>query len=148
MYHERIEYPSLVKEEGYREGLREPGRRIRCQRQSLRKTCLKVMRAEGVRRDAVVSVSALDENEISELNRRYLSRMGPTDVLAFPLGEESVDGYLLGDVLICPATCNGQERGIRVEKGRELDFVAAHGVLHLLAMKTTTRIRPTSWRED
>jgi len=99
---------------------------------SLKRSCLKVMRAEGVRRDAVVSVSALDEEEISELNHRYLSRMGPTDVLAFPLGEESGDGYLLGDVLICPQHIMARREEYGVEKGRELDFVAAHGVLHLL----------------
>jgi probable rRNA maturation factor len=99
---------------------------------SLKKSCLKVMRAEKVRRDAVVSVSALGEEEIGALNLRYLSRRGPTDVLAFPLGEESEEGYLLGDVLICPDHIMGKREEYGVEKGRELDFVAAHGVLHLL----------------
>jgi rRNA maturation RNase YbeY len=99
---------------------------------SLRKSCLKVMRAEKARRDAVVSVSALDASEISELNRRYLSREGPTDVLAFPLGEESEEGYLLGDVLICPQLVMARRKDYGVREGRELDFVAAHGVLHLL----------------
>lgn len=98
----------------------------------LKKSCLKVMRAEGVRRDAVVSVSALDEREIGELNHRYLSRKGPTDVLAFPLGEESGDGYLLGDVLICPQHIMARREEYGVEEGRELDFVAAHGIMHLL----------------
>lgn len=99
---------------------------------SLKRSCLKVMRAEKVRRDAVVSVSALGEEEIGELNLRYLSRQGPTDVLAFPLGEESDDGYLLGDVLICPDHIMAKREEYGVEKGKELDFVAAHGVLHLL----------------
>lgn len=99
---------------------------------SLRKSCLRVLRAEGARRDTVVSVSALDEKEMSELNRRYLSRQGPTDVLAFPLGEESRFGFLLGDVLICPRHIMARREEYGVEEGRELDFVAAHGVLHLL----------------
>ncbi|MEW6554966.1 MAG: rRNA maturation RNase YbeY [Actinomycetota bacterium] len=99
---------------------------------SLRKSCLKVMRAEGARRDTVVSVTVLDEAEMSELNRRYLSRQGPTDVLAFPLGEDSEEGYLLGDVLICPQLILARRGEYGVVKGRELDFVAAHGVLHLL----------------
>ncbi len=102
---------------------------------SLRKGCLKVMKAEKVRRDAVVSVSALDEAEISDLNRRYLSRPGPTDVLAFPLGEESKDGYLLGDVLICPDLVRARREDYGVEEGKEMEFVAAHGVLHLLGYR-------------
>lgn len=99
---------------------------------AIRKSCLRAMRAEKTRRDAVVSVSALDEAGISELNLRYLSRHGPTDVLAFPLGEESEGGYLLGDVIICPEYVMARRKEYGVERGRELEFVAAHGVLHLL----------------
>ncbi|MDD3718604.1 MAG: rRNA maturation RNase YbeY [Actinomycetota bacterium] len=99
---------------------------------AIRKSCMKVMRAEKARKDAVVSVSALDEAEISVLNLRYLSRQGPTDVLAFPLGEESEEGYLLGDVVICPEKVMSRREEYGVERGRELEFVAAHGVMHLL----------------
>ena len=99
---------------------------------AVRRSCLKVMRAERVRRDAIVSISELEEEEMSDLNRRYLCRQGPTDVLAFPLGEESREGYLLGDVLICPGYVEACRDEYGVETGRELEFVAAHGVLHLL----------------
>jgi probable rRNA maturation factor len=99
---------------------------------ALRKSCLRVMKAEKVRRDAVISVSALSGSEMGELNFRYLYRHGPTDVLAFPLGEESKEGYLLGDVLICPDHVWAKREEYGVKKGRELEFVAAHGVLHLL----------------
>jgi probable rRNA maturation factor len=96
---------------------------------------MKVMRAEGVRKDAVLSISAMSENEIEELNRRYLSREGPTDVIAFPMGEESGDGFLLGDLAICPEYVALVKEEYAVEAGRELDFVVAHGVLHLLGYK-------------
>lgn len=99
---------------------------------ALRKSCTKVMRAEKARRDAVISLSVVGEEEMGELNRRYLSRPGPTDVLAFPLGEESDYGYLLGDVLVCPEYVRARRKEYRVEEGKELEFVAAHGVLHLL----------------
>jgi probable rRNA maturation factor len=99
---------------------------------SLRKACLKVLKAEGVRRDAVLSVSILGEKEMEDLNRRYLHVEGTTDVIAFPMGEEGGDGYLLGDVLICPHYVQGRREEYGVEEGREVEFVAAHGVLHLL----------------
>ena len=99
---------------------------------ALKKTCMKVMRAEGVRKDAVLSISAMSEKEIEELNRRYLSREGPTDVIAFPMGEKSEEGFLLGDVAVCPEYVAALREDYAVEAGRELEFVVAHGVLHLL----------------
>jgi probable rRNA maturation factor len=101
----------------------------------LERACLKVMRAERVRRDAVVSVTAVDEAGIEDMNRRYLSREGPTDVLSFPMGEEGKDCYLLGDVVICPQYVWMNSDEYDVEKGRELEFVVAHGVLHLLGYR-------------
>lgn len=99
---------------------------------AVKKTCLKVLRAEGVRRDALLSISAIAEAEMEEMNRRYLFREGTTDVLAFPMGEESGEGYLLGDVVICPDYVFKKWEEYEVEEGRELEFVTAHGLLHLL----------------
>jgi len=98
----------------------------------LKKACRKVLKAEGMRRDTVLSISAVDTVEMEGLNRRYLYEGGATDVLAFPMGEKSRDGYLLGDVIICPDYIVEKREEYGVEEGRELEFVTAHGVLHLL----------------
>ncbi len=98
----------------------------------LKKTCRRAMRAEGARRDAVLSVALLGEEEMEELNMRYKGREGCTDVLAFPMLEGSGKGFILGDLAICPAAVAAAREEYGVEKGRELSFVAAHGVLHLL----------------
>lgn len=99
---------------------------------TLKKACLSIMRAEGVRKDAVLSLSAVDEEEMGELNRRYLRRGGPTDVIAFPMGEDCEQGYLMGDVLICPQVILDRKRQYGVDEERVLEYVAAHGVLHIL----------------
>jgi probable rRNA maturation factor len=99
---------------------------------ALRRACLKTMKAEGVRRDAVLSISVLSENEMSDLNQRYLRREGPTDVLAFPMEEESAGGFLLGDVIVCPDYVIAKKEEYDVEDGKELEYVAVHGILHLL----------------
>lgn len=99
---------------------------------ALRRACLMILRAEGVREDAVLSLTAVDEEEIEELNRRYLNRKGPTDVLSFPMDEECEEGYLMGDVIICPQVVLEGGRRYGVDEARVLEFVAAHGVLHLL----------------
>jgi probable rRNA maturation factor len=99
---------------------------------ALKKACLSVMRVEGVRKDAVLSLSAVDEEEMGELNRRYLRGDGPTDVIAFCMGEDCEQGYLMGDVLICPQVILENMRQYDVDEKRVLEYVAAHGVLHIL----------------
>ncbi len=99
---------------------------------AVRKACLKAMKAERVRRDAVLSLSLVSEREMSEFNRRYLGREGPTDVLAFPMQEENARGYLLGDVVICPEYILENKNRYDVNEGKEFELVAIHGVLHLL----------------
>jgi probable rRNA maturation factor len=98
----------------------------------LRKVCLKVMKAEKVRNDAILSLSAITEYDMAQLNRKYLDVESPTDVMAFPMGENSREGFLLGDVLVCPEIIEKRKEKYDVEAGRELEFVIAHGVLHLL----------------
>ena len=74
-----------------------------------------------------VSVSIVDDTEICELNRKYRGVDSPTDVLSFPM-----DGYVLGDIVISleKAALQAQEYGHSIE--RELGFLVAHGILHLL----------------
>jgi probable rRNA maturation factor len=98
---------------------------------TLRKACLKVMKAEGAPKDSILSLSAVHEDEIRELNWKYLEEDSPTDVLAFFMGEDEFEGHLLGDVIICPEFIEKEKGQYHVDAGRELEFVAAHGVLHL-----------------
>lgn len=74
-----------------------------------------------------VSVSLVNNAEIRELNLEYRLIDAPTDVLSFPM-----DGYVLGDIVISmeKAVEQAQEYGHGIE--RELGFLAAHGMLHLL----------------
>ena len=74
-----------------------------------------------------VSVSIVDNTEIRHLNRKYRGIDAPTDVLSFPM-----DGYVLGDIVISleKAVEQAEEFGHSIE--RELGFLAAHGMLHLL----------------
>jgi probable rRNA maturation factor len=90
------------------------------------------LRGEGV--DAFeLSVSLVDEQEMSELHADYLGEPGPTDVLSFPLEDDvdpsDPDGVrLLGDVVICPEYAAGNNEDLQ----QELRLLVVHGVLHLL----------------
>jgi probable rRNA maturation factor len=115
-----------------------------------------VLEAEDVRGDVEVSLIFIDETAIADLNKRFLGKDGPTDVLAFPIDEEPVAGgrspdsgttgpndlptemaelpILLGDVYVCPSVAarNAPEHAKTYED--ELALLVVHGVLHLLGM--------------
>ena len=47
---------------------------------------------EGVRGETELSMLFVDETAMADLNKRFLGKDGPTDVLAFPIDEEPVEG--------------------------------------------------------
>lgn len=76
-----------------------------------------------------ISVAVLPDREMRRLNRRHLGRNGPTDVIAFSLGEEFRplgDVYLGGE----QAARQAEDHGIPLEE--ELVRLAIHGTLHVL----------------
>lgn len=75
-----------------------------------------------------ISVTFLGSDEIARLNRDYLGREGPTDVIAFDLGGDE----LLGDVYVCPEVAGDSARAAGVERREELVRLVVHGVLHVL----------------
>lgn len=84
--------------------------------------------------EAELSILFVDDAAIAQLNRQYLSRPGPTNVIAFAMrdGEfADVSPQLLGDVVISLDTAEreGNESGIGLED--RLDELLVHGILHL-----------------
>jgi probable rRNA maturation factor len=78
---------------------------------------------------AEISVALVDDTCIALLNERFLEEPGPTDVLAFSLGDET---NVVGDVYVGfeQAALQAAELGIPVEE--ELVRLAIHGTLHVL----------------
>ena len=129
---------------------------------------LAVLEAEGVRGLAELSVLYVSETEMSELNESYMGKVGPTDVLAFPLDGHDVTQLvastgatrgpdrapidpgdlplLLGDVVICPAVAAGQADSHAGNLDDQLALLLVHGILHVLGYdhaepEETTRMR-------
>lgn len=77
----------------------------------------------------------VDNDEIQQINRDYLERDRPTNVISFAMQEGECGGVqpqLLGDVVISAerAAEDAQEADIPFE--HELAFLLLHGILHLL----------------
>jgi probable rRNA maturation factor len=79
--------------------------------------------------DGHVAVSFVTPERIAELNLTWRGKVGPTDVLSFPIDEDDDDPLgerELGDVFICP------------EYTVDLMEAVVHGVLHLTGMDHET----------
>jgi rRNA maturation RNase YbeY len=100
----------------------------------LRKVLMHTMREAEV--SGTLSLAVVDSEEITELNRRFLGRAQPTDVMSFALQDETSD--LFGEVVIC-ADVAAQEAGERgIDFDSELALYALHGLLHLLGYDDET----------
>ena len=87
-----------------------------------------VIETEGEVRGEI-SVTFVEPQTIAALNEKHLNRQGPTDVIAFLLGEPD---EMLGDVYICPEVARGSAAEYGVELREELLRLVVHGVLHVL----------------
>ena len=92
-----------------------------------------------------ISITLTDDEQIRELNSSYRGLESPTDVLSFAFDEETPDekglpwpslagdGYhLLGEIVISLERAIAQAQEYGHSPSRELGFLAAHGMLHLL----------------
>ena len=95
---------------------------------------------EDIHSEPEIGVHIVDNEEIKKLNKKFRSVDKETDVLSFPMiefDEQPKDilikkNILLGDIVISwPKVCEqAKEYGHTIE--REIGFLTAHGILHLL----------------
>jgi len=84
--------------------------------------------------DGELSILLLDDSQIGVLNKNYLQREGPTNVIAFPMREgvfAEINPDLLGDVVISLETAEKEGLAAGVSMKERLDELLIHGILHL-----------------
>ena len=77
---------------------------------------------------AELSVLFIGDSGIQALNRQYLGKNRPTDVLSFPMDDPSV----IGDIVISVDRAREQSKEFGVSLNEELARLLVHGLLHLL----------------
>jgi probable rRNA maturation factor len=85
--------------------------------------------------EAEISLLFVNDLQIQALNRRYLCRDKPTNVLAFPMrkGEFSaLHPHLLGDLVISMETAKRQSNRFGLDDMSMVILLMVHGVLHLI----------------
>ena len=85
--------------------------------------------------DAELSILLVDDPQIAVLNKNYLNRSGPTNVIAFPMQEGDFVGVspnLLGDVVISIDTAEREALTAEIHPEERFLELLIHGILHLL----------------
>ena len=76
----------------------------------------------------------MDDPQIEKLNRQYLNRQGPTNVIAFAMREgefSHVTPHLLGDVVISADTAAKEAQNYGMSTEHRFNELLVHGILHL-----------------
>jgi probable rRNA maturation factor len=88
-----------------------------------------------------ISIVLADNRFIQELNASYRGHDTPTDVLSFCLQDDSLgknSDYILGDVVISMEKAREQAQDFGHSLTREVAFLTAHGILHLMGYNHDT----------
>ena len=95
--------------------------------------CPKIVRSAS---KISLGLELTNDRKIAELNLAWLGKSKSTDVLSFPIIDEtfflSSDCIELGDIVISLPTAARQAKANNVDLFRELRWLATHGLLHLL----------------
>ncbi len=99
------------------------------------------LRYEGFTEKCEISISIVDDAEIHQINKQFRNMDRPTDVLSFPQLTFSEDEQpqcnengeiVLGDIIISQERAKQQAREYGHSFKREIAFLTAHSMLHLL----------------
>ncbi len=85
-----------------------------------------------------VAVRLASDAEVAELNRRFRSKAGPTNVLSFPAPASAAPH--LGDVALAQGVCLAEARDQGKRPEHHLMHLVAHGVLHLVGYDHQTEV--------
>jgi probable rRNA maturation factor len=96
-----------------------------------------------------ISIAIEDNDQLQELNLKFLGVDAPTDVLSFPAEEMDPDtGHLyLGDIIISLPIALSQAAAAGHPLQNELQLLVVHGVLHLFGYDhSTPKMKTEMWK--
>lgn len=123
-------------------------------RMLIRRCCHAVLELEKFEGPAEISVTFTDNEEIKKLNAAYRNIDSATDVLSFPMGENGqydtnmeTGAKILGDVVISMEKAVEQAEAFDHSLQREVAYLTAHSVLHLLGYDHIENMEKVRMRE-
>ncbi len=123
-------------------------------RMLIRRCCHAVLELEKFEGPAEISVTFTDNEEIKKLNAQYRNIDAATDVLSFPMGENGeydtnmeTGAKILGDIVISVEKAVEQAEAFDHSLQREIAYLTAHSVLHLLGYDHVENMEKVRMRE-
>lgn len=112
-------------------------------RKLIRAKIAEVLEAHKVTGEVELTVMVVGKRKMAQLNKEYMNRTGPTDVLSFPLNDpedsrpfvDSPDGVLrLGDIVVCYSVAMDIALKRQLVLDRVIVDLVEHGLKHLLGI--------------
>jgi len=94
----------------------------------IKNICFTIFNTEKTLIPGNLSIVLVSDEYITTLNKEFLNKDRPTDVLAFPMNEEE----LWGEIYISVDRALEQSEYYKVNVDKELARLVIHGILHLL----------------
>jgi probable rRNA maturation factor len=86
-------------------------------------------------KDIEISILLVDDHQIREINKTYLERDCPTNVISFSMTEGPfghIHPEILGDIILSTETAARDALTGHLDFMDELEFLLIHGLLHLI----------------
>jgi len=109
-------------------------KKIPIERRQIRHSLDKLLRHLGMA-SGEVSLLFTDDQGIRDINRRYLQRDYPTNVISFAMTEgiySQISPQVLGDIVISVETAHREGLANGLTFREYVDFLIIHGLLHLI----------------
>ena len=100
----------------------------------LKKVAVRILSALGCPEESELSISIVGDRSIRIINREYLAKDRPTNVISFSLQEGdygNITPNMLGDVIISADTSAREAEQGNMQPFERLCFLLMHGILHL-----------------
>lgn len=100
----------------------------------LKKVAARILSALACPEETELSISIVGDRTIRTINRDYLAKDRPTNVIAFSLQEGEygeITPHMLGDVIISADTSAREAEQGDMQPFERLCFLLMHGILHL-----------------
>jgi len=108
-------------------------------RKEIEKAALKIL--TGYRKkDTLIDITFVGNARIKALNKKYMRRTGPTDVLSFVLEEKHLPRKkrLIGDIYISSDMASSNAGRFNTSFRKEILLYTVHGMLHILGFGDKT----------
>ena len=111
----------------------------------IKKNIFKLLNLIKYQKNIEINIFFVGKKEIQKLNKRYLNKNIPTDVLSFVSNIPVAASKVLGDIVICPnvAEENAKKSGQKFDK--EIIVLALHGALHLIGYNHKNNLQKKKW---